>query len=91
MIEYQDNCVLVNQGDNDRKVRFYISNMGSLLYIIKDELGNILKCGATFETCEGLNPIYEVEVKAHSKVLITVLNVLPANNNGSIVHRVELV
>lgn len=91
MIEYQDNCVLVNQGDNDRKVRFYISNMGSLLYIIKDELGNILKCGATFETCEGLKPIYEVEVKAHSKVLITVVNVLPANNNGSIVHRVELV
>ena len=91
MIEYQDNCVLVNQTDKEQTLRFYISNLGSLLYIIKDEKGNILKCGATFETCEGLQPIYECKVKAHSKEIVTIVNVLPANNNGSIVHRVELV
>lgn len=91
MIEYQDNCVLVNQTDEDQTIRFYISNLGSLLYIIKDEDGNILKCGATFENCEGLKPIYECVVKPHSRQLITVLNVLPANNNGSIIHRVELI
>ena len=91
MIEYQDNLVFVNQGNKDRKVRLYLSNGGSLFYIIKDKKGKILKSGATLETCEGLKHIYEVEVKAHSKVLITNVHVLPANNNGSMVHRAELI
>ena len=91
MIEYQENCVFVNQGDKDRKLRFYLSNAGSLFVIIKDELGNILDCVATFITCTGKKEVYECVIPAHTRKVVSVQFVLAANNGGSVVHEVELI
>lgn len=91
MIEYQENCVFVNQGDFERTLQFNIINGGSLLYIIKDEDGNILKSGATFVSCEGIKPIFEIRIPGHSRKLISVQFVLAANNNGSVEHYVQLI
>lgn len=91
MIEYQENCVFVNQGDKDRKLRFYLSNAGSLFVIIKDEFGNILDCVATLITCTGKKEIYECVIPAHTRKIVSVQFVLAANNGGSVVHEVELI
>ena len=91
MIEYQENLVIANLGNNDRKFRFYILNGGSLFYIIKDENGNILKKGVTLIHLTGKKEIYEWVVQGHSKSIISVQFVLAANNCGSVQHIVELV
>lgn len=91
MIEYHENCVFVNQGNKERIVKVHLVNAGSIFYIIKDEHGNILKPGATLITCEGRRPAYECIIPAHSKVILSVQFVLPANNNGSVEHYIELI
>ena len=91
MIEYQENCVFVNQGDQERKLRFYLLNGGSIYYIIKDESGKILKSGATLIHCTGKKEAYECTIKGHSRLIVSVQFVLAANNNGSVEHIVELI
>lgn len=91
MIEYQENCVFVNQGDKERTLRFSLFNLGSILYIFKDEQGNVLKCGTTFITCTGRTHCYEMKIKPHSRQVVSMQFVLLANNNGSIEHVVELI
>lgn len=91
MIEYQENLVFINQGDNERTIRLTLINGGSILYIIKDENETILKAGATFIHCTGVKPIYEVKITPHSKKIISMQFVLVANNNGSVEHYVELI
>lgn len=91
MIEYHDNFTFVNQGDKNRKIRFTLHNLGSIFYIFKDENGNIIHSGATFHSCTGKIPCHEIDVFPHSKVFVSLQYVLPANNNGSIEHIVELV
>lgn len=91
MIEYQENLVLVNQGDKERTIKLTLINAGSILYMIKDENEALLKAGATFITCTGIKPIYEAKIKPHSKLILSMQFVLPANNNGSVEHYVELV
>lgn len=91
MIEYQENCVFVNQGDKERTIRFSLFNLGSIFYIFKDEKGSVLKCGTTFITCTGRTHCYEIKIKPHSKQVISMQYVLLANNNGSVEHIVELI
>ncbi len=91
MIEYQENCVFVNQGNQDRKLRFYLKNGGSIYYIIKDEKGNILKAGATLLHCTGDKEVYECVISGHSRLVVSVQFVLAANNCGSIEHIVQLI
>ena len=91
MIEYQENCVFVNQGDMERTLRFSLINGGSILYIFKDEQGNVLKCGTTFITCTGRTHCYEMKIKPHSRQVVSMQFVLLANNNGSVEHIVELI
>ncbi|MDY2888330.1 MAG: hypothetical protein SOU19_02050 [Candidatus Caccosoma sp.] len=91
MIEYQENLVFVNQGDKERTIKLTLINAGSILYMIKDENEALLKAGATFINCTGVKPIYEAKIKPHSKMVLSMQFVLPANNNGSVEHYVELV
>lgn len=91
MIEYHENLVLVNQGDKERTIKLTLINAGSILYMIKDENEALLKAGATFITCTGIKPIYETKIKPHSKLILSMQFVLPANNNGSVEHYVELI
>ena len=91
MIEYQENCVLVNQGENERTIKFYLLNPGSLYVIIKDENENILKSVATLTTCTGKKPVYECKIKGHSRKVVSVIFVLAANNGGAVEHIVELI
>ena len=91
MIEYQDNFTFVNQGEKDRKIRFTLHNLGSIFYIFKDNQGKIVHSGVTMNTCTGKIPCHEILIPAHSKKFISLQYVLPANNNGSIEHIVELV
>ena len=91
MIEYHENLVLVNQGDKERTIKLTLINAGSILYIIKDENETLLKAGATFIHCSGIKPIYEIKIPPHSKKIVSMQFVLPANNNGSVEHYVELV
>ena len=91
MIEYHDNFTFINQGNSDRKISFTLHNLGSIFYIFKDINGNILKSGVTMHTCTGKIPCNEIIIKAHSKLFVSLQYVLPANNNGSIEHIVELI
>ena len=91
MIEYHDNDIFINQGNNDRELEFYLLNGGSIFYIIKDEDENILKSGVTLVTCSGEKPIYRATIKAHSRMLLSIQSVLPANNCGSVIHIVKLI
>lgn len=90
MIEYQENCVIANLGERDRTLKFYILNVGSLFYLIKDENGKLLKAGVTLIHCTGKKEIYQCVVKAHSKVIVSMQYVLAANNCGSVQNIVEL-
>lgn len=91
MIEYQDNQTFVNNGNNTRTIRHYLTNPGSIFYIIKDLKGNIIKTGATCEIATGIIPVFEFEVAPHSKVTYSIQYVLPANDCGSMVHYNELI
>ncbi|MCI5746078.1 MAG: hypothetical protein MR270_07355 [Erysipelotrichaceae bacterium] len=91
MIEYQENCVFINQGDRQRKVAFYLKNGGSIFAIFKDEHGNILHQVASLLTCGGDQPLYVHTLPPHSRVIVSMQFVLPANNNGSIEHIVSLI
>lgn len=91
MIEYQENCVLINQGYKTRTLKFYLINPGSLYVIIKDEKENILRKVATLTTCTGKKAVYECEIAPHSKKIISMQFVLAANNGGAVEHIVELI
>lgn len=90
MIEYQDNCTLVNKGDKDRKFSFYINNTSAVFYIVKEMDGTILKAGSHSVVLIGKLPFFEITIPAHTMKTISLQYVLPANAYGSMEHYVTL-
>ena len=91
MIEYHDNFTFINEGNKKSILNIYIHNGGSLFYFVKTKNGKLLKAGATLDTCTGTNvSCYKINLKPHSKKVISFQYMLLANNNGSIEHYITL-
>ena len=90
MIEYQENCLFVNHGNENKKIRYYLRNSSSIFYMIKDKDNNIIKSGATVDLCSKGQEVFEMIIPPHTKKEITVQFVLPANTAGNVEHYVKL-
>ena len=90
MIEYQEYCTFVNEGNHSRTVNFYLVNGSSVFYIMKDLENHILKSGATVNVCTGEIPIYSCTIPPKTTKTLVMQFVLPANTGGSVKHYIHL-